>query len=106
MRQKTLLLRFIGYAASLILTLSAYLIIVHPDFFHLEIRAAIVIIFILALLQSNIQLIFFLDLWREKGPRWNLAFFVSTLGIITLIIAGSIWIMNHLNYNMMEPLTM
>jgi cytochrome o ubiquinol oxidase operon protein cyoD len=100
MYQKTLILRITGFVASLILTLLAYFIIVRPDFFHLEIETAITVILILALVQSMVQLIFFL-LWREKGPPWNLGFFISTIGIIATIIVFSIWIMNHLNYNMM-----
>lgn len=101
MNQKTVSLRIIGFVASLILTLAAYFIIIRPDFFHLEIRTAVILIFSLAVLQSIVQLIFFLDLWREKGPRWNLGVFVSTISIIFIIIVFSIWIMNHLDYNMM-----
>lgn len=101
MKHKTASLRFIGYITSLILTLSAYFIIVHPEFFHLAAGAAVVFIFILAFVQANVQVIFFLDLLREKGPRWNLVFFLSTLGIVFVVVAGSIWIMRHLNYNMM-----
>ncbi|MBF0206417.1 MAG: cytochrome C oxidase subunit IV family protein [Oligoflexia bacterium] len=101
MYQKTLSLRIFGFIASFILTVAAFLIIIHPGLFHLENRAAIVIILSLALLQFIIQSIFFLDLGRETGPQWILAFFISTLFIILIIVFFSIWIMDHLNYNMM-----
>lgn len=55
----------------------------------------------LAIVQLVIQLVFFMHLAGEKGPRWRLVAFVSTAGIILIIVAGSVWIMNHLNYNMM-----
>lgn len=94
--------RLFGFAASLILTLAAFAMIVRPDFFHLELKSTICIIFVFALFQSLIQSICFLNLWNEKRPRWNLVVFASTIFIIIIIIAGSIWIMNHLNYNMMH----
>lgn len=101
MHQKTLALRFIGFIGSLILTLTAYFIIIRPESFHLKTGPAILIIFILAILQFIVQFVFFLDLWREKGPKWNFAVFLTTLSILFIIIAFSIWIMNHLDYNMM-----
>ena len=87
--------------ASLILTGAAFLIVINPEFFRLDVKMAINIILVLALLQFVVQSIFFLNLLSEKGPRWNLVVFASTLSVLIIIIAGSIWIMNHLNYNMM-----
>lgn len=98
---KSLTSRVIGFVSSLILTLTAFLIIVSPDFFHLKVGAAVNVIFILALLQSVAQSIFFLNIFSEKGPRWNLVVFASTISIILIIVVFSIWIMNHLDYNMM-----
>lgn len=93
-------LRITGFIASLILTLAAYFIIVNSGFYHFDSRTAIIIIFSLALIQSLVQLIFFINVWKEKGPLWNLGIFISTVSIIFIIIFFSIWIMNHLNYNM------
>lgn len=98
---KTLASRIIGFVASLILTLIAFFIVVRPDFFHMGIRMSILALLILAVLQFIVQSICFLNIWGEKGPRWNLVIFVSTLSIVLIIIVFSIWIMNHLNYNMM-----
>lgn len=93
-------LRITGFIASLILTLAAYFIIIDPDFFHFDVKAAILVIFVLALIQSLVQLIFFINVWKEKGPLWNLGVFASTVSIIFIVIFFSIWIINHLNYNM------
>jgi cytochrome o ubiquinol oxidase subunit IV len=98
--QHKLSLRVTGFIASLILTLTAYFIIISPNFFNFDIKTAIIVIFILALTQSFVQLIFFINVWKEKGPLWNLGVFVSTVSIIFIIIFFSVWIMNHLNYNM------
>ncbi len=99
--QSALTLRIIGFVASLILTLGAYSLIIHPEFFHLGIKDALIGIYTLAFLQATVQFIFFLDIWRETGERWNLGVFISTILLILTIILFSIWIMNNLNYNMM-----
>ncbi|MCE2982340.1 MAG: cytochrome C oxidase subunit IV family protein [Parachlamydia sp.] len=92
--------RVTGLIASLILTLAAYFIIVNPHFFNTSNQAAFLIAFSLALTQSLVQLIFFIDVWKEKGVPWNFWIFVSTVSIIVIVVGFSIWIINHLNYNM------
>jgi len=99
--QKSLTLRVVGFVGSLLFTLIAFFIIVRPDFFHLSVETAIVILLLLAVLQALVQCICFIHLWKEKGPPWNLIMFVSTICMVVIIIAFSIWIMDHLNYNMM-----
>jgi cytochrome o ubiquinol oxidase operon protein cyoD len=92
MQEKPLTLRIIGFVISLILTLIAYFLIIHPGFFHLGMGMAIMAILILAVLQAMVQFIFFLNVWKEKGPPWNLGVFLSTLSIIFIILFFSIWI--------------
>lgn len=94
--------RVTGFIASLVLTITAYFIIVNPEFFNFNTKTAIMVIFILALIQSLVQLIFFINVWKEKGPLWNLLIFISTVFIIFIVVFFSMWIMEHLNYNMMS----
>jgi heme/copper-type cytochrome/quinol oxidase subunit 4 len=89
-----------GFGLSLALSLMAYFIIINPSFFNLDIQTAVIVIFTLALIQSFVQLIFFISVWKEKGALWNLGVFVSTASIIFIVIFFSILIINHLNYNM------
>jgi cytochrome o ubiquinol oxidase operon protein cyoD len=98
---ETLTLRIIGYVASLLLTLAAFLAVAYPDALHLQTQTIILFILIFAILQAFVQSVCFLHILSEKKPRWNLFIFASTISIIIVIIAFSIWIMNHLNYNMM-----
>lgn len=97
---RELTFRFTGFIASLVLTITAYFIIVYPEYFNFDVKTAIITIFILALIQSLVQLIFFINVWKEKGSLWNLGIFISTVGIIFIVVYFSIWIINHLNYNM------
>lgn len=88
----------IGFILSLFLTLAAYFMVT----LHLLTLIPLTIaILVLAVLQLLVQLIFFLHLGKEQGPRWHLVFFISTVGTVLLIVVASIWIMAHLNYNMM-----
>lgn len=93
--------RIIGFIASLILTLTAYFIILYPTYFNFDIKNTIIVIFMLALAQSLVQLIFFINVWKEKESFWNLGIFISTVSIIFIVVYFSIWIINHLNYHML-----
>jgi cytochrome o ubiquinol oxidase operon protein cyoD len=93
-----------GFILSIALTLGAYIpVVLHQSsgriLFSYELLVPL--IFSLAVMQLFVQLIFFLHLGHEKGPRWNLIFLVATVSIILLVVLGSIWIMYHLNYRMM-----
>ena len=47
-----------------------------------------------------VQLVFFLHLDEESGPRYKLAAFGFMALILLIVVVGSLWIMQHLNYNM------
>ncbi len=93
-------LRISGFVSSLILTLLAYFVITNRKYFNFSIKESIIVIFVFAIIQSIAQLIFFIDMWKEKKTFWNLSVFVSTVAIIFIVIFFSIWIINHLNYHM------
>lgn len=93
-----LTLRVTGFLASLLFTLAAYFLILYPS--SLGSKTATFLIFVFAGMQAIAQLICFINLWREKGPLWNLYVFLSTVSILFIVIFFSIWIIGHLNYNM------
>jgi cytochrome o ubiquinol oxidase operon protein cyoD len=100
---KTVWMYVSGFILSLLLTLAAYVVVqIHVASEHSIISHEILIptILSLAVLQLMVQLFCFLHLGQETGPRWNLAALLSTLALILIIIIASIWIMDHLNYNM------
>jgi cytochrome o ubiquinol oxidase subunit IV len=91
----------VGFILSLVFTFIPYYLVVEH-----VLSGAVLLATILgfAVLQMLVQIVFFLHLGREKGPRWQLIFFVSTVGIILVVVGGSLWIMTHLHYNM-SPVT-
>ncbi len=90
-----------GFILSLVLTAAAVSVVVYAGPLRLGGAAAAAAVLVLAVVQMCVQAVFFLHLLDEKGPRWNLVFFASTLSIVLIIVVGSLWIMAHLNYNMM-----
>ncbi|MGI4731166.1 MAG: cytochrome o ubiquinol oxidase subunit IV [Janthinobacterium lividum] len=59
------------------------------------------IIFALALVQIVVHVVCFLHLDTRSEGGWTLLAFLFTAVIVVLTIGGSIWIMFHLNSNMM-----
>jgi cytochrome o ubiquinol oxidase operon protein cyoD len=86
-----------GFVLSIILTLVAYLMVVHHSFTADRIIAVIVA---LALCQFMVQMLFFLHLGKETKPRWKLFVLFFMIMVVLILVFGSIWIMNNLNYRM------
>ena len=86
-----------GFVLSIILTVTAYLIVMHHA---LSYDFTISTIVELAIVQFLVQLVFFLHLGREARPRWKLFVFLFMLLVVGILVFGSLWIMNNLNYRM------
>jgi len=54
----------------------------------------------LAVTQALVQLIFFMDLGGEAKPRWRLGVLIFMVGVVLIVVFGSLWIMTNLNYHM------
>jgi cytochrome o ubiquinol oxidase operon protein cyoD len=90
-----------GFLLSLVFTFIPYYLVTEHA---LSGNALVATILGFAVVQMIIQIVFFLHLGREPKPNWNLLFFISTVGIILVVVVGSLWIMHHLHYNM-TPVT-
>ena len=87
----------IGFVASIVLTLGAYLLVAH----HLLSRRLLIAAVIgLALVQFLVQLLFFLHLGRESKPRWKLMVALFMIMVVLILVFGSLWIMTNLSYRM------
>jgi len=85
-----------GYALSLYLTITAYLLVTHRIFSNHYLVFAVIV---LALIQFLVQAFFFLHLGHETKPRWKLYVFLFMILIVSLLVLGSLWIMTNLNYH-------
>lgn len=88
----------LGYVLSLALTLSAFL----ATAYHLLTGWGLgAFLLICATLQGWIQLFYFLNLGKEEKPKWNLLALYFMLLILLIVVIGSLFIMQSLNYRMM-----
>lgn len=96
---------FIGYILSVGLTLAAYYFVnrhvqsEHHAYAH---QTLVYAVMGLASVQFLVQLYFFLHLGRESKPRWNLVTFGFMMIVLVIVVFGTIWIMDNLNYHMMS----
>ncbi|MBL8159519.1 cytochrome o ubiquinol oxidase subunit IV [Candidatus Saccharibacteria bacterium] len=93
----------VGFIMSLALTLAAYFLVTGQadGGRSLSYWGLVFILSGLAVCQLLVQLVYFLHLGREARPRWNLMAFFFAVVVVVIVVIGSIWIMGHLNYNMM-----
>ena len=70
---------------------------------HLEVNrdAALWTIVICAAAQMVVHLVFFLPLNRRPEQHWYRVALVFTVMVIATLVVGTLWIMTHLNHNMM-----
>ena len=55
----------------------------------------------LGAVQMVVHLVYFLHMNAASSRSWNMAAMVFTLIILGIVIAGSLWVMYHLDVNMM-----
>lgn len=86
-----------GFLLSLLFTFIPYYLVVHQT-----VTGTLLLATILGfgVIQMIIQVTFFLHIGRGPKPKWNLFFFLSTIGIILVVVGGSIMIIHNLHYNM------
>lgn len=91
-----------GFVISVLLTLGAYFMVLgHVQHrYVISLNFLVFALLVLAMLQLFVQMVLFLHLSTEKKARGNLIAFISAFSLILIVVIGSIWIMNHLNYNM------
>jgi cytochrome o ubiquinol oxidase subunit IV len=91
----------IGFVLSLILTMSAYFAVINEVLPREQLTYCICS---LGLVQAVVQLYFFLHLGSERHPRLNMLVFLFMFAVLFITVAGSLWIMAHLNYNMVPQI--
>lgn len=91
----------IGYVVSLLLLAGTYRL-VHRE--HLQGNLLMWTVFISGIVQALIQLVFFMHVGMENKPHWNSITFLFAVLVIVIIIGGSLWIMQNLDYNAMLPM--
>ena len=104
----TLRTYILGFASSLLLTLIAFGLIEWHILSQHEYppHSVLIPVFVLlALIQLVVQLVFFLHVGKEHGPRWNLTALSFALIVVCILVGGTLWIMHNLSHGQMDSMS-
>ena len=87
----------IGFALAILLTLTSFFIAGTDLVWQPSIPVALVV---LAIAQMGVHLVFFIHITTDPDNTNNILALAFGLLIVFLVVAGSLWIMAHLNQNM------
>jgi cytochrome o ubiquinol oxidase subunit IV len=89
----------IGFLLSVILTAIPFWLVMTGAL--QDAQATTLIVVGLAVVQIVVHTVFFLHVNTRAEGGWTLMAYVFTAVIVLIVLAGSLWIMYHLNTNMM-----
>lgn len=89
----------IGFALSVVLTAIPFWLVMGNVLADPRWTAALVVLF--AVVQIVVHTVYFLHVTARSEDGWTLLAYLFTGVILLITIAGSLWIMYHLNSNMM-----
>jgi len=93
----------IGFAASVALTAIPFWLVMSGAI--ADVAVAAVVIVLLAVAQILVHTVAFLHVNTRVQGGWTLVAYVFTAVLVLIVVAGSLWIMIHLNTNMMPGMT-
>jgi len=89
----------IGFVLSVILTAIPF-ILVMGNVFDSKLTTA-VFVMVLGVVQIVVHMIYFLHMNPRSEGGWTMMALIFTIVIVGIMLAGSLWVMHHLNTNMM-----
>ncbi len=88
-----------GFILSVILTAIPFWLVMGKVFSDPALTGAIVMI--LGAIQIVVHMIYFLHMNTRSEGGWNMMALIFTIVIVIIALSGSLWVMHHLNANMM-----
>ncbi len=90
----------IGFGLSLLLTAIPFWLVMSGVIDSKQVIAAIITVF--AAVQIVVHMIYFLHMNAKSEQGWTLLSLVFTILMVVITLSGSLWVMYHLNTNMMS----
>ena len=92
-----------GFVLSVVLTAIPFWLVTAKVFDRPGVTAAILLGF--AAVQIVVHMVYFLHMSPKSEGGWNLLALLFTVMLVVIALSGSLWVMYHLNHNMMpEPM--
>jgi cytochrome o ubiquinol oxidase operon protein cyoD len=92
----------IGFVLAVILTAIPFWLVMAKVFDKSSTTAAVVLAF--AAVQVVVHMVYFLHMNGKAEGGWSLLATMFTLVLLIIVLAGSIWVMYHMNINMMPSM--
>lgn len=88
-----------GFVLSLVLTAIPFALVMGKGIQHSTTLAVVLLAF--AAVQIVVHMVYFLHMNTRSEGGWNLLALVFTAVLVIIVLSGSLWVMHHLNTNMM-----
>lgn len=88
-----------GFVLSVVLTAIPFALVMTKTFS--DSRVAAVVLLLFAAVQVVVHMVYFLHMNTKSEGGWNLLALVFTAVLVIIVLSGSLWVMHHLNSNMM-----
>lgn len=92
----------IGFILSVILTAIPFWLVMTHQFEKSSTTAIVVLAF--AAVQVLVHMVYFLHMNGKAEGGWSMLSTVFTVVLLVIVLAGSIWVMYHMNKNMMPSM--
>ncbi|MCC2975888.1 cytochrome o ubiquinol oxidase subunit IV [Sphingomonas sp. PL-96] len=92
----------IGFLLSVVLTAIPFALVMTDAFSDPRVTAGIVTA--MAMVQIVVHMIYFLHMSSKSESGWTLMALIFTIIIVVIVVAGSLWVMYHMNLNMMPEM--
>ena len=93
----------IGFALSIVLTAIPFWIVMENVFRDPKVAAVVILAF--AVVQIVVHMVYFLHMNTQSEGGWTVLALIFTAILVVIALTGSLWIMNHLDSNMMPGMS-
>jgi cytochrome o ubiquinol oxidase operon protein cyoD len=89
----------LGFVLSVVLTAIPFWLVMSGTLPSKQVTALVIMAF--AIVQIVVHMIFFLHMSPKSENGWTMMALIFTIVMVVIALSGSLWVMNHLNSNMM-----
>ena len=93
----------IGFGLSAVLTAIPFWIVMDNVFREPKVAAFVILGF--AVVQIVVHMVYFLHMNTKSEGGWTMLALIFTIVLVVITLTGSLWVMQHLNTNMMPPMS-
>ena len=91
-----------GFLLSVVLTAIPFWLVMNDVLGNATLTAIVIMAF--AAVQIVVHMVYFLHMNGHSEGGWNMMGLIFTIVIVVIVLAGSLWVMYHLNTNMMPDM--